>query len=216
MQSNSMNSLRNIIVAALGDSLTRGFVPFDYLDYTSNIIPYTSFLENLIEDDLSKRGLNKNTVKIINFGKNGDSIKGMLQRLNSHITKINPKYIIIWGGINDLFIGLEPEEIMGNLKIIYRNIKNIGAIPIACTLTSVIGIDAIIPLIKKLNDMIYKLCTDELILIADLFTATSDQDGRLLEKFSSDGVHLTKLGNKKVAQTIYRDVLKDIISEISL
>jgi lysophospholipase L1-like esterase len=210
-----MDKMRNIIFAALGDSLTRGFVPFDCLEYASNHLPYTSFLNNLVVTYLSKRGIKEISVTIINFGVNGDSTIGMLQRLNAHIAQNNPDYVIIWGGINDLFIGIQPEEIMENLKILYRKTMNIGAKPIACTLTSVIGIDDAIPLIKKLNDMIHKHCSDESILLADLFTTTTDKKGRLLEKFSSDGVHLTQLGNERVASTIYTDVINDILSEIS-
>jgi lysophospholipase L1-like esterase len=210
-----MDTLRNIIFAALGDSLTLGFVPFDFLECASNYIPYTSFLDNLVVTHLSKRGINEISVTIINFGVNGDSTNGMLQRLNSHIAQNYPDYVIIWGGINDLFIGIQPEEIMENLKFLYRETMNIGAKPIACTITSVIGIDNAIPPIKKLNDMIYKHCLDESILLADLFTTTSDKKGRLLEKLSSDGIHLTQLGNERVAQTIYNDVIIDILSEMS-
>jgi lysophospholipase L1-like esterase len=207
--------MRNIIFAALGDSLTRGFVPFDYLEYASNYLPYTSILDNMVVTHLSKKRIKEISVIIINFGVNGDSTSGMLQRLNSYIAQNNPDYVIIWGGINDLFIGIQPEEIMENLKILYRKTMNIGAKPIACTLTSVIGIDNAIPLIKKLNDMIFKHCSDESILIADLFSTTSDKKGRLLEKLSSDGIHLTQLGNERVAHTIYTDVISNILPEIS-
>ena len=49
------------------------------------------------------------------------------------------------------------------------------------------------------------------IPIADLFDATSDEKGKLRASFSSDGVHLNNAGYRKVAYTIYYDVIESIL-----
>jgi lysophospholipase L1-like esterase len=202
----------NLVFAALGDSLTRGFVPYDPLRPMGPGIPYTSYLDNIVVTELSRRGVDDVSVQFMNFGVNGDSTKGMLRRLETRVASLNPDYVIVWGGINDLFGGFSPEEIMENLKSLYVKTSEIGAEPIACTLTSVAGFNAAIPSIKRLNESIRDNCSENAILFADLYSATSDDGGRLEERYSSDGVHLTDAGNEKVAQAVYGDVVESIIN----
>ena len=200
-----------LVFAALGDSLTRGFVPYDPLRPMGPGIPYTSYLDNFVVTELSRRGVDDVDVQFLNFGVNGDSTKGMLRRLESRVASLEPDYVIVWGGINDLFGGFPPEDIMENLKSLYVKISEVGAEPIACTLTSVVGFDAAIPSIKRLNESIREHCTEKAILFADLYSATSDDEGRLEGRYSSDGVHLTAAGNETVAQAIYLDVVETLI-----
>jgi len=200
-----------LVFAALGDSLTRGFVPYDPLRPMGPGIPYTSYLNNIVVTELSRRGVDDVSVQFMNFGVNGDSTKGMLWRLESRVASLDPDYVIVWGGINDLFGGFPPEDIMVNLKSLYVKTHEIGAEPIACTLTSVAGFDAAIPSIKLLNESIRDHCSENSILFADLYSMTSDDEGRLEGRYSSDGVHLTAAGNETVAQVVYGDVVEGII-----
>jgi lysophospholipase L1-like esterase len=201
-----------LVFAALGDSLTRGFVPYDPLRPMGPGIPYTSYLDNIVVTELSRRGVDDVSVQFMNFGVNGDSTKGMLRRLESRVASLDPDYVIVWGGINDLYGGFPPEDIMENLKALYVESSEIGAEPIACTLTSVTGFDAAIPSIRGLNESIREYCSENSILYADLFAATSDEWGRLEGRYSSDGVHLTAAGNERVARAVYVDVVEGIIN----
>jgi lysophospholipase L1-like esterase len=203
-----------LVFAALGDSLTRGFMPYDPFRPMGPGIPYTSYLDNIVVTELLRRGVENVSVQFVNFGVNGDSIRGMLHRLESRVAPLDPDYVIIWGGINDLYGGFPPEDIMGNLRALYVKSSEIGVNPIACTLTSVTGFNPAIPSIKALNDLIIEHCSENSILLADLFSETSDDKGRLIEGFSSDGVHLTAAGNKRVAHAIYEDVVKGILKNI--
>ena len=210
-----MSGTVSLVFAALGDSLTRGFVPYDPLRPMGPGIPYTSYLDNIVVTELSRRGVGDVSVQFVNFGVNGDSTRGMLQRLESQLAPLDPDYVIIWGGINDIYGGFPPEDIMGNLKALYVETSENGAEPIACTLTSVTGFDAAIPSIRSLNGSIREHCSENSILYADLFAATSDDEGRLEGRYSSDGVHLTAAGNERVARAIYGDVVKGLIAAIS-
>ena len=205
----------SVVFAALGDSLTRGFVPNDPSRPIGPGIPYTSYLDDIVVKELSRRGINDVSVRFVNFGVNGDSTKGMLRRLDSQVASLDPEYVIIWGGINDLYGGLPPEDIMRNLKALYAKTSEIGAEPVACTLTSVVDFDAAIPSIKHLNESIREHCSENSILFADLFAATSDGEGKLEGQYSSDGVHLTAAGNERVARAVYRKVVKGLIYAIS-
>jgi lysophospholipase L1-like esterase len=202
----------SLVFAALGDSLTRGFVPYDPLRPMGPGIPYTSYLDNIVVTELSRRGVDDVSVQFVNFGVNGDSTRGMLRRLESRVAPLDPDYVIVWGGINDIYVGFPVEDIMGNLKALYVETAEIGAEPIACTLTSVTGFDAAMPSIRRLNESIREHCSEDSILYADLYAATSDDEGRLEGRYSSDGVHLTAAGNERVARAVYGDVVEDIIN----
>jgi lysophospholipase L1-like esterase len=102
---------------------------------------------------------------------------------------------------------------MGNLRALYSKASEGGAEPIACTLTSVTGFDAAINPIQALNAMIVEHCSGNSIPVADLFSATSDDEGRLKERYSSDGVHLTAEANERVARAVYEDVVKGILKK---
>ena len=210
-----MAGTRSLVFAALGDSLTQGFVPYDPLRPMGPGIPYTSYLENIVVTELARRGIETVSMQFVNFGVNGDTTRGMLGRLKSRVASLNLDYVIVWGGTNDLYGGLPPEDIMENLKALYAETSEIGAQPIACTLTSVTGFDAAIPLIGRLNELIREHCSENSILFVDLFAATSDDEGRLEGRYSSDGVHLTAAGNERVAQAVYGDVLEGLIDAIS-
>ena len=209
-----MTGTVSLVFAALGDSLTRGFVPYDPFRPMGPGISYTSYLDNLVVTDLSRRSIDDVSVQFVNFGANGDSTRGMLRRLESRVAPFDPDYVVIWGGINDLYGGFPPEDIMGNLRALYVKTSEIGAKPIACSLTSVTGLDAAIRLIMALNCLIIEHCSENAILLADLFGATSDDEGRLMGGFSSDGVHLTAAGNERVAQAIYEDVVKGVLEKM--
>lgn len=205
----------SLVFAALGDSLTRGFVPYDTLRPMGPGIPYTSYLDNIVVTELSRRGVDDVSVQFLNFGVNGDSTRGMLRRLESRVAPLDPDYVIVWGGINDVYGGFPPEDIMGNLRALYVKTSEIGAEPIACTLTSVTGFDVAIPSIRRLNESIREYCSENSILFADLFAATSDEEGRLEGRYSSDGVHLTAAGNERVAQAVYMNVIEGLIDALS-
>jgi lysophospholipase L1-like esterase len=211
-----MARIVSLVFAALGDSLTRGFVPYDPFRPLRPSIPYTSYLDTWVIAQLLRRGIENVSAKFVNFGVNGDSTRGMRQRLGSWVAPLDPRYVIIWGGINDLYSSFPPENIIENLIALYLKTSEIGAEPIACTLTSVMGFDAVIPSIRRLNEMIRKHCSENYIPFADLYTATSDDEGRLEGRYSSDGVHLTAAGNERVARAVYGDVVEGIIDALSV
>jgi len=198
---------------ALGDSLTAGFQPPGLYLPGREEFPYTSFLEAILYRELPRKGLAHLEVSFVNLGVLGDTTRRMLQRFSSQVAPLRPDYVIVWGGINDLFSMVETEEAYSNLKGIYEMAEESDVKPIACTLTSVLGYDDLIPRIMRLNNLLKNYCVREGIPVADLFSATADDAGRLREAFSSDGVHLSQAGYMKVANTIYYEALEKILEE---
>jgi len=208
-----MRDLTRLVFVALGDSLTRGYVPYLSTGPFRHSLPYTDALDNIVIVEQGKKGYEDIDCVFINKGIDGDSTKGMLSRLTSEISKMNPDYVIVWGGINDLFVGRPPTEVMETLKQIYQKTSEIGAVPIACTLTSVRGASQVVQRIHELNESIRVHSDLEGIMLADLYAATSDMEGRLLSWYSSDGAHLNMEGNRVIAATIYAEVVEEILDE---
>lgn len=199
---------------ALGDSLTVGFQPPDMFLTGREAFPYTRFLEIILSRELPKKGLSHIEVYFENAGILGDTTRSMLDRFEAHVAALEPNYAIVWGGINDLFMPQMPENIISNLKQIYRRAIEAGIGPIACTVSSVLGYDLLVPRILELNDLIREYCAEHDVPVADLFAATSDGSGRLREAFSSDGVHLSQAGYQRVAYTLYHEVIERILDRL--
>jgi lysophospholipase L1-like esterase len=104
---------------------------------------------------------------------------------------------------------------MGNLEKIYARARELGIEPIACTLTSIVHQNPVVPRIRELNGLIRAHCTESRMRLVDLFGATSDKSGSLLEEYSSDGVHLNAEGNRMIASTVYSEVVERILDELT-
>ena len=208
-----MGDMTRLVFVALGDSLTRGYVPYRSTGPFRHSLPYTDVLDNIVIVEQGKKGCENVDCVFINRGVDGDSTKGMLSRLTSELPGLNPDYVIVWGGINDIFMGRQPVEVMETLRQIYLKTIEVGAIPIACTLTSVRGASPVVERIRELNESIKAHSDLEGIMLADLYAATSDMEGRLLSWYSSDGAHLNMEGNRVIAATIYAEVVDGILHE---
>lgn len=209
-----MDSQERITFVALGDSLTYGFVPYGFLGVMGRGLPYTSYLDEIVIVEKEKKRLRNIDFSFINLGVNGDTTFGMLSRMEKEVVPIGVDYVIVWGGINDLFVGRSPFEVVGTLKQIYTKARDLGIEPIACTLTSIISPNPIIPRIRELNGLIREHCTENHIMLVDLFGSMSDESGFLIEEYSSDGAHLNAEGNKRIASTVYTEVVKQILDRL--
>jgi hypothetical protein len=84
--------------------------------------------------------------------------------------------------------------------------------PVACTIPSILGFDEFIPPRIELNEQISNEAKRMRIGFADLFSSTVEpRTNRLLEKYSSDGLHLNTEGYRKIGETLFDDWLKAIL-----
>ena len=200
-------------VVALGDSLTVGFQSFGLFGNTETSTPYTDFLVGHVRRDFSPSSL---SVEIINKGVVGELSEQMLARFDLDVIRLSPRVVIILGGSNDLGWGLTPQEVFSNLREMYElSLKN-QIVPIACTVPSILGFDAAIPLRTTLNKLIQEHCRKSEIRCVDLFTATADPaTGRLASRYSADGLHLNTEGYRKMGDTVYAEGLCPILRAIT-
>jgi lysophospholipase L1-like esterase len=195
-------------IVALGDSLTVGENEFSDPDEATS---YPKYLETLAEEHL--RNLQSDVkVSVLNRGINGDLTSGMLERFSRDVIDEKADYVIILGGTNDLGWGFDSEMITHNLTTMYDAALNKGTVPVACSVPSILGFDALIPPRLRLNRMIRTEAAKRSMPFMDFFTATADpQTNRLSEDNSADGLHLTTKGYQQIGKYIFDKWLKALL-----
>lgn len=135
-------------IVALGDSITWGF-PY---------APSYSWVALL--------SLQYPKHQFFNLGQNGDTLRGMLFRINE-VLSLNPHFCFITGGINDVLMGIPLEQSKEALKkMIFllkeKNIEVILGIPVDCFFDSQLNQS-----IKELQAMVKKTAQKENLVLAD-------------------------------------------------
>ena len=205
---------KGLVFVAFGDSLTVG--------YQSPILgcelppptPYTEFLNERIGKMPDFDMEDAPRVEFLNRGVVGELTEDMLDRFDRDVVKAEPDFVVILGGSNDLGWGVDPQSVAGNLAEMYREAVGHGIRPIACSVPSVLGFDDGIPPRLVLNRLIKEYSAEHGQICVDLFAATCDSaTGRLREEYSSDGLHLNASGYEAMAEAIFSEAVRDIISE---
>ena len=98
-------------IVCIGDSLTEGY----------GIHPSHRW-STLLSSNLN--------IEVINSGISGDTTAGMLARFHEMVIKHKPKYTIITGGTNDIWLNLPDNSIIGNILAMTRHAKHYDITPI--------------------------------------------------------------------------------------
>ncbi len=198
-----------LIIIAIGDSLTVGYQLLDDEGWVE-FVPYTVFVNERLRQLGQREGLE---FQICNKGVLGELTNEMLARFDRDVLNLTPNFVIILGGTNDIGGGVPPAEVFSNLIKMYNVALKNGIETIACSIPSILGCDSLIAPRVALNEMIRTHCVQKGLAFADVFRATADPEtNRLIDKYSSDGIHLSMLGYKKMADTIYEEALEGLLS----
>jgi lysophospholipase L1-like esterase len=198
-----------ITFIAIGNSLTVGFIPLRLANQ-----PYSRFLKEITDDFLKQlEMISPFKIRILNKGVNGDLTSNMLLRFKRDVINLKPNYVIILGGTNDIGWNFPVDEIFDNLKKMFEITMDNNIKPIGCTIPSILGWDEGIPPRLKLNKMLKRFCRDKGIPCTDLFAKTCDpKTGRLRSDYSIDGLHLNASGYRKIAETIFEEAIKGLLT----
>jgi len=142
-------------------------------------------------------------IPIVNRGIGGDTTTGFLVRLKQ-VIKLHPKKVFIMGGINDLARYENVDFIFSNYKKIIEKLKLNNITPYVQS-TLYTNRKSLNKKVKKLNLLLYKHCKDNNIIFIDLNKKLSNNN-HIIDKFSTDGVHLTASGYKIWKNEIYKYV----------
>lgn len=147
--------------------------------------------------------------EVTNKGAGGDTTEEMLDRLQDDVLDDSPDYVVVWGGINDVYGSVSAATIQDNLQDIYTDCHNAGIKVIAVNLhpskgdtnwdsTKQAVVDAV-------NTWIAGTATD-IDDNLDIYSVLEDpsNDDKLLPAYNGgDWMHLSVAGYEKVADEIF-------------
>lgn len=133
--------------------------------------------------------LDKNN--IVNMGIPADTTAGILHRLE-YIYKLNPKYVFIMSGINDIASGHDLQRTFKNYKKIITQLQNNNIVPIVQS-TLLTWDENDNDKVLKLNSMLIEYCRINEVEFIDLNKKLS-KDKKLIKDYSYDGIHLSSKG----------------------
>lgn len=197
-----------------GDSLTSGypnyFPSFMYPDQKEHGKEEFQFLYWL-QHNISKDTQIDTRFEMINRGIPGNTTGQMLRRLNRDVLALDPDYVIIMGGSNDIFQGYSTELIVSKLRDIHLKCHNRGITTIGMTIPSVSGnsmMESHLDKLVSLANSTKKLLQAYDIPSIDLFDSLSSNDTRQIktEYVLDDGVHLSLAAYKKIGQLLFDEI----------
>jgi lysophospholipase L1-like esterase len=197
-----------IVTVFLGDSLTAGFQQGPgYLP--PRYYPFTNMLESILRRQLLALGSEKDLV-VVNQGIDGDSTRGMLERFSRSVELENPAVVLIWGGINDLYTRYPTKDIFSNIVKLVERTKVINAVPIVLNVAPAGGLH-FNDTIRELNKLTEAYCSEKGVLLVDVFSLLVDDEGKLANEYSNDGVHISDRAYQKLIPVLF-NVIMDSIS----
>lgn len=184
-----------VVFVFLGDSVTAGYQQGPgYLP--PRYYPFTNLLESGIRMKLKELESDVD-VAIENKGLDGDSTFGMVDRFQRSVAVEKPDYVVIMGGLNDLFTRIPVDDVYANLIKLTKMTKEIGAVPIVLSTTPVAGSPDFNLQIKELNDRVQVYCEESDLFFFDLYSELVEE-GVLAVEYSNDGVHISDRGYAKI------------------
>lgn len=209
---------RTSLVICFGDSLTAGFQSPTRDNPAGRETPYGQFLQALLGDSWQVR----------TSGICGELTGDMAVRFQRDVLDLQPGYVPILGGTNDLGWNASPSEIVRNLITMYERTLAMGGTPVPVTVPSIRVEDAGASQAgrawvsehlagrSRLNRLIQEYADANGLVCVDLFAATLDsQSGQLAGIYSNDGIHLTTAGYRLFAEQVAH-ILKLLLAQTTL
>jgi len=172
-------------IVAIGDSITWGFP--DGFSWT-----------HLLEEQLG--------VEILNAGINGDTLEGMLSRLDQDVLVHRPDVCIVMGGSNDAFMGYGIEDMREIvLEIKSRLERNRIRVFFGIPVPALFG--ELEERLRPFRDWLREQMPDCIP-----FDAVFLEEGRIRGELLFDGVHPSREGRRLMA-LVAEDVLAKVVGE---
>ncbi len=162
--------------------------------------------------DLNKYYKNKH---IVNSGEEGNLTSNILDNMEDRVYRYNPSKVFLLIGTNDIAWEKSPDEIVDNISKIVDNIKSNRK-------NAAIYVESIYPTnnevkqsnagirsndkIDRTNEKIEQLCKNEDITYIDINSSLKNDNGKLKEEYSEDGLHISDKGYE-----IITDIIKKYI-----
>jgi lysophospholipase L1-like esterase len=134
----------------------------------------------------------------VNHGISGDTTWGILARLHE-TTLLNPGWVFVQAGINDLAQGSNPGELVARLAKIWARIASdspgtrvgvLNLLPLCQTRLDCPGSGLSNALVRRTNAEIQETASRNPAEFLDLYGVYADPGGELPERYTLDGLHL--------------------------
>lgn len=174
------------------------FNRYEAANDTVKVRPRAVFMGDSITDNWAKKDMDFFTANnFVGRGISGQTTSHMLVRFRRDVVDLNPKYVVIMAGTNDIALNngeISHENILGNIISMCEIAKANKIKPILC---SVLPADRfrwrpqLTPAedIVKLNKMIQEYAKSARIPYVDYHSVLKDENNALPEKHAADGVH---------------------------
>jgi len=140
--------------------------------------------------------------QVLNYGINGQTTSQIRARFLDAL-KLGPRYIIILGGVNDIYQNLPLKPLTDNLYWMYQQAQGKGVMPVAAT---VLPFDTATPeqakAIDALNGWIKKASDKFRIPLADLNASVRDANDPHKLNGTPDGLHPDIGGYRKMGMDL--------------
>jgi phosphatidylinositol alpha 1,6-mannosyltransferase len=203
--------LRGTRIMAFGDSLTDGQTILSNDPYDLVSPPATAY-PTVLRQLLSARYTDQ-TITVFNRGLPGEQASRALSRFIAAFAADAPDVVVLQEGYND--VRQADDEVVGianaiaGVRDLAREARRRGARVFICTLAP--GRPGRIQIqtsaLQYINDQLRFIARDEGAVLVDLFSAlASDVNANV----SIDGLHLTPLGYRRVAETVFAAMRADL------
>ncbi len=209
MSRNDSRTQKAPVIICFGDSLTAGYQSPTFEHPAICETPYGALLQEWLGS----------TASVLISGLCGELTDEMARRFQHDVIMKRPASVVILGGTNDLGCMVHPEAIMRSLASMYDAALAANIRPVAVTVPSIriagdVGagdgrawLDGHIQRRRELNGLILRACRERSLSCVDLFAATQEPgSGWLAQPYSNDGLHLTTLGYRRLAELLYEEV----------
>ena len=142
-------------------------------------------------------------MKVANRGISGDTTRGMLIRLGQDVLTLDPAGVVMLMGTNDLEEGASPEQIVGNVGLILRRIRDDSPeVPIVICEVFPSSPEKSRPpeAIREVNRRLAALVAGETgVILLDTWTLFADESGNARAGEFPDRLHPNDVGYEKWA-----------------
>jgi len=156
-------------------------------------------------------------MNVTNQGIGGDTTQGMLSRFSSGVLVKKPEFVLILGGTNDLWWGLEVNTTLGNLFSMVFQARHYGIVPIL-GLPMPVNIDTARKndfsppwggyeqLVKEMTKLVDKLsfyANESEVVTIDLHKPFFDARQKIRQDlFQPDGLHPNRSGHRVISNSM--------------
>lgn len=157
--------------------------------------------------------------KTFNSGISGNKTTDILNDLENRVYKYNSTKVFLLIGINDLKNGISNDEVLNNIEIIIKKIKENSK-------DTIIYVESLYPVsdekdkknikkivpktdnneIKETNKKLNELCKKYNIKYINVYDKLLNDKGSLKKDYTTDGLHLNDLGYFKVTKVLEKYV----------